>query len=131
MMPGTSDRSKDSYRKRILKKRTEIFKGLIRELNEGISKSPELKASLGSDPGDLSALNLDSHLRVSFARRYSSMLRQIDQALERVDDGNYGICEECGEKIDKKRLEIVPFTPLLCPLPEKNRGRKWMRGGLE
>jgi len=39
------------------------------------------------------------------------MLRQIDQALVRVDEGGYGICEECGEKIDKKRLEILPFTP--------------------
>lgn len=110
MMPRTSDHSKNSYRKRILKKRNEILKGLKKELNEGISKAPELKASLGSDVGDISALNVDSHLSVSFARRYSHMLKQIDQALARVDEGSYGICEECGEKIDKKRLEILPFT---------------------
>jgi DnaK suppressor protein len=111
MFPRTSVRSKDPYRTRILKKKGEILKGLSRELNEGISKGPELKGSFGSDMGDLSALNSDSHLSVSFARRYSSMLRQIDQALARVDEGNYGLCEKCGEKIDKKRLEILPFTP--------------------
>ncbi len=110
-MPRTPVHSKDSYRKRILKKRGEVPKGLSRELNEGISKGPELKASLGSDLGDQSALNLESYLSVSFARRYSSMLRQIDQALARVDEGNYGICEECGEEIDKKRLKILSFTP--------------------
>ena len=111
MMPRTSVGSKDSYRKRIVKKRGEFLKGLSQELNAGISKGPELKASLGSDVGDQSAQNLNSHLSISFARRYSSMLKQIDQALARVDEGNYGICEECGEKIDKKRLEILPFTP--------------------
>ena len=110
MMSRTAVRSKDWYRKRILKKRGKIIEGLSKELNEGISKGPELKAALGSDLGDLSALNLDSHLSVSLANRYSSMLRQVDQALERVEEGNYGICEECGEKIDKKRLEILPFT---------------------
>ena len=86
-----------------------------------------MKSSLGSDLGDLSTLNLDHRLSVSFARRYSDMLRQIDQALARVDKGNYGICEECGEKIDKKRLEILPFTPYCvhCQgrIEEENRRR--------
>ena len=128
-MPGTSVRSKDSYRKRILKKRGEILKGLSKELNEGISKTPELKASLGSDLEDQSALNLDSHLSVSFARRYSSMFRQIDQALAWVDEGNDGICEECGEKIDKKRLEILPFTPYCvnCQRRIDEENRRWAR----
>ncbi len=111
MMPRASVRSRDSYRRRILKKRGEILKGLSKELNEGIGKGTEFKASVGSDLGDLSALNLESHLRVSFARRYSDIIRQIDQALVRVDEGDYGICEECGEEIGKKRLEILPFTP--------------------
>jgi len=124
-MLRTSVRSKDSYRKRILKKRSEILKRLSKELNEGITKGPELKASPGSDLGDLSALSLDSHLSVSFVRRYSNMLRQIDQALARVDEGSYTICEECGEKIDKNRLEILPFAPycIQCQrrMEEENR----------
>src|SRR4030042_5960449 len=111
MMPATSDRSKDSYRKRILKKRNEILRGLSKELNKGISRGPELKSSLGSDLGDLSTLNLDSHLSVSFAKRYSDMLKQVDRALARVDERRYGLCEECGEKIDEKRLAILPFAP--------------------
>jgi len=127
MMSRTAVRSKDWYRKRILKKRGKIIEGLSKELNEGISKGPELKAALGSDLGDLSALNLDSHLSVSLANRYSSMLRQVDQALARVEEGNYGICEECGEKIDKKRLELLPFTPhcVHCQrrIEEENRRR--------
>jgi hypothetical protein len=61
MMPGTSDRSKSSYRKRIIKKRNDILKGLSKELSEGMSRGSEIKSSPGSDLGDLSALNLDSN----------------------------------------------------------------------
>ena len=109
-MRQTSDRSKGSYRKRILKKRNEILKGLSKALDGGITRGSELKSSLGSDLGDLSVLHSDSHLSVTFVKRYSNMLKQIDQALSRVDEGGYGLCDECGEKIDKKRLAILPFT---------------------
>jgi len=61
MMLRTSDRSKDTRRRKILRKRNEILRGLRKELNEGISKGPELKASVDSDLGDLSAMSLDSY----------------------------------------------------------------------
>ena len=35
-------------------------------------------------------------------------LRQIDEALQRLDQGNYGLCEVCGEPIAEKRLEVMP-----------------------
>jgi DnaK suppressor protein len=129
MIPATSIRSKDSYRKRILKKRNEILNGLKKELKERISRGPELKASLGSDLGDQSALSSDSHLSISFANRYSNILKQIDQALARVDEGNYGICEECGEKIDRKRLEILPFVPhcIRCQKRIEEENRRFSR----
>ncbi len=39
-------------------------------------------------------------------------LRQIDAALERVEDGTYGDCVKCGNEIAKERLELLPATPL-------------------
>src|SRR4030042_538640 len=111
MMANNSEASgcsKGDHRKMILEKRNEILIGLTKELAGVIKKGPELKLSLGSDSGDLSILNLNSDLSVSIAIRYSNMLRQIDQALERVEEGTYGRCEGCGEEIDKRRLEILP-----------------------
>jgi len=46
-------------------------------------------------------------------RRREMTLRGIAAALQRVDDGNYGICQSCEEPIDRKRLEFDP-TALLC-----------------
>jgi DnaK suppressor protein len=106
----TSGRSQEHHRKIILEKRQEVLKELDKELIERMYQGSELKLSLGSDLGDLSMLCSDSELSVSHVARYSNTLKQIDQALERVEGGSYGLCEECGEKIDKRRLEIIPFS---------------------
>jgi len=37
-------------------------------------------------------------------------IERVKQAIARIDSGNYGICEVCGEPIDKKRLEAVPYA---------------------
>ena len=38
-------------------------------------------------------------------------LRQVEDALERVSEGTYGVCEACGERIDPARLKTLPHTP--------------------
>jgi RNA polymerase-binding protein DksA len=42
-----------------------------------------------------------------------SNLKDVDRALERIDDGTYGLCERCGKPIDPDRLEARPWA-LLC-----------------
>jgi len=46
-------------------------------------------------------------------QRRAAMLRNIDAALRRIDDGTYGLCIDCGEPIDPRRLEFDP-TVLRC-----------------
>jgi len=46
-------------------------------------------------------------------RRREMMLQKISAALERVDNGDYGLCQSCGEMINRKRLEFDP-TAVLC-----------------
>jgi len=40
------------------------------------------------------------------------LLRKIDEALERIENGTYGICEICGKEIEKERLKAIPWTTL-------------------
>lgn len=49
----------------------------------------------------------------AFGRRRETMLRGIAAALERIDNGDYGLCESCEEMIDRRRLEFDP-TAVLC-----------------
>jgi DnaK suppressor protein len=52
-------------------------------------------------------------------------LELVEQALERIRDRTYGLCDECGGIITKKRLEAIPFAPLCIKCAERleNGGR--------
>jgi DnaK suppressor protein len=73
-------------------------------------------------------------------------LSEIDAALQRLEDGSYGICEHCEEPIRWERLDVLPVTRVCTPLPVRRRIRpippvhRWpgqvrspnpVRGGLE
>ena len=60
----------------------------------------------------MDALQAQAMAQASVQRR-EAMLRQIDAALKRIDDGEYGYCRDCGEPIDPRRLDVDP-TALLC-----------------
>lgn len=45
---------------------------------------------------------------VGFRQRFEFALEQVDLALTKLDDGTYGICEDCGGRIDRARLEVLP-----------------------
>lgn len=56
---------------------------------------------------------------------------EIDEALERLQDGRYGKCESCGKAIDLARLEVLPFTRLCVRCRQKTEDREAQRSGPE
>jgi len=102
----------DYFKNLILEKRKEIFE----ELNEG-----ELKESLQEGPGEnsyafhLADVGSDSNEREkSFivASIEGDILAELDEALERIKDGTYGMCVICDEPIHPHRLEAIPYAKL-------------------
>lgn len=51
-------------------------------------------------------------------------LEQIKQALQRLDDGTYGLCSECGELIPLERLDILPYAAL-CVRCQSQQEHRW------
>ena len=84
------------------------------ELVRDISRRSKATAVSGvSDIGDI----LDSvseertrELDMILTDREKQKLKQIDDALERIEENTYGFCEECGVKIPRARLKVVPFA---------------------
>jgi DnaK suppressor protein len=90
-------------------------------------KSNELRSSLkmpsanpmlhaAEDPYDSADWADKIHEEWIFLKRNSAdteLLRDLDDALERLDDGGYGTCEDCGVTISQKRLEAIPWA-LYC-----------------
>ncbi|MEA2203797.1 MAG: hypothetical protein QOE77_573 [Blastocatellia bacterium] len=60
------------------------------------------------DVVDKSQQDVNQELALQLGERASKMIAEIDQALQRIDDGTYGTCERCGKEISERRLEAVP-----------------------
>ena len=114
----------------ILKKEEDLLTKLRNEIRQKINKGVELKASQGSDSADLSAFNSDTSLSISFAGQYARSLREINQALKKVKERTYGVCEECGEKIPQGRLKALPFA-LFCVPCQSTREEEAVRNKRE
>jgi len=60
------------------------------------------------DSVDLSVLDLNKEIALRLGERGSQLVADIDQALLRMKEGSYGVCNRCGHPIDERRLEAVP-----------------------
>ena len=76
------------------------------EANGDLSSMPIHMADIGSD-------NFEQEFTLSLMESEEGTLDQIEASLERIEDGTYGQCEECGIRIPKTRLNAIPYT-MLC-----------------
>jgi DnaK suppressor protein len=62
------------------------------------------------DPTDRASLEADRNFMLRIRDRESKLIKKIKKALERIENGTFGICEKCGEDISLKRLQARPVT---------------------
>jgi DnaK suppressor protein len=65
-----------------------------------------------ADPLDRAALELERGMAVHMMERDRKLMLKIQKGLQKIDDGTFGICEECGADIDINRLKLRPVTEL-------------------
>ena len=73
-----------------------------------------------SDPNDAATQEEEFRLELRTRDRERKLIMKIDQALQRVDDGDYGYCEDTGEPIGIKRLEARPIATLCIEAQERH-----------
>lgn len=64
------------------------------------------------DPTDRASLESNRNFTLRIRDRERKLLGKIQEAIARIDDGSYGVCEECGERIGLERLKARPVTTL-------------------
>jgi DnaK suppressor protein len=102
------------------KKKLEHYKALLLKhrqqiINLGLlNKSEDLHVSEDdlADETDLASSLIQQQINCTIRDREYVKLRRIDLALERIQEGTYGHCEECEEEINSKRLDNQPWTEL-------------------
>jgi DnaK suppressor protein len=102
-------------KKFLAKAREQLLETKTRLLGEIDSESRaerESNKDEGMDSYDLASEERDREINFILSDRERVKLKQIDDALERLDDGAYGVCESCGLEIAEERLEAMPFSRL-------------------
>ena len=97
-----------AIRKKLLKQRQDLLSEAEHTLNSKISTEKESFP----DPTDQAVAELDNNFMLKLREREQKLLKKIDEAISRIDGGNYGVCESCGGEISVKRLEARPVTTL-------------------
>jgi RNA polymerase-binding protein DksA len=103
-----------AFKERLLAERERVL-GEISELEAELSIS--LEDSSGESPYDqhmaeTAGATLDREIDLSLQDNARGTLAQVDRALEKLEEGTYGICDKCGKPIGEGRLEIAPYSAL-------------------
>lgn len=101
-------RKLDEYKEVLLQLKSQILNGGILTSSSDLTISQDDLA----DEADLANSVIDQQVSFNMRQRELSKLRSIEIALEKVEDGTYGYCEECDEEIPEKRLTNQPWSSL-------------------
>jgi len=85
---------------------------LHREIEAGVREGRESGKEDGMDAYDLATEERDREINMILSDRERGKLQAIENAVERIDEGSYGICDSCESDIAEARLEAMPFTRL-------------------
>lgn len=106
-----------------------ILDTLKRELMDDIERTVHTlqdEATVFADPNDRASQESDIALELRNRDRERKLIKKIDEALKRIEDGEYGYCDNCGVEIGLRRLEARPTATLCidCKTLEEMRERQ-------
>ena len=114
-----NDRQREYFRERLLTWKEEILreaKETLQHLQDENQNHPDL--------ADLASSETDRAIELRARDRQRKLIAKIDAALQRIEDGTYGYCEETGEPISLKRLEARPIATLSVEAQERHERRE-------
>ena len=92
---------------------------LMRSINRNRAAADEITTENTEDEGDLATISHNKELLYNLHESDFQRLKSIQEALKRMDRGEYGECVRCGEDINEKRLMAVPWATLCIQCQEE------------
>ncbi len=92
------------------KKQLEGMKGnIITDVEQTLEEMTSQSGNI-PDPNDRASVESDRSFELRIRGRERKLMDKVDEALDRIDDGTYGVCDGCGDDIASKRLEARPVA---------------------
>lgn len=107
---ATKKRNKEALKKMLLEKKREIWNDIKEKLFDQLGKEYKKEIDTALDEGDKALADLAEETGLTIITLRKETLEKIDHALEKLDQGTYGICEDCNAEISEQRLKAVPFA---------------------
>ena len=98
-----------AYFRELLNERLQV---LLSEADKTVTGMTSDKNTTFPDPTDRANLETDRNFELRIRDRERKLILKIGETLTRIDEGTFGICEECGEEISEERLKARPVTTL-------------------
>lgn len=120
--PFMNPKQREYFRQKLLRWREDLLQetsDTLQHLQEGGLQEPDI--------ADRASLETDRSLELRTRDRARKLIAKIDEALERIKDGSYGICEETSEPISVRRLEARPIATLSLEAQERHERREKTR----
>ncbi len=117
--PFMNDRQREYFRVKLMHWRDDILKeakDTLQHLQDDNQNHPDL--------ADRASSETDRAIELRARDRQRKLIAKIDAALQRIDEGTYGYCEETGEPISLKRLEARPIATLSIEAQERHERRE-------
>ena len=105
----------DRFRKKLLKKKEELHRMVSKTEQYGREADEESS----QDVADKAASSYTKEFLFSHSSSERSIMQLVDEALDRVEDGSFGVCIACEDAIQARRLEAVPWTRYCISCQEK------------
>lgn len=117
----------------LVKKLNEDYQSLLGEARDELDNTADkhridLLNSEPGDTGDESLANALADFNVAQLDRHIQAMRDIEAALRRVKDGDYGVCTDCGDDVGFARLQAYP-TAKRCIVCQEKREREYVQEG--
>lgn len=106
----THEERKLRLRKLLINKRDDILREAKTEIGNFVRGDNRQLVETALDDGDWSVVDLSEDLNLKKLSTHKQNLNKIDEALRKLEEGSYGICEDCGAEISEERLRIIPFA---------------------
>ncbi len=103
----------------LLAKREALVQEIKQQLGQSLTDEQQRRLEAAMDSGDQALVDLEREMGISLQEMRNRERRMIDEALDSLDEGSYGMCADCGEEISEKRLLALPFARLCVDCQSK------------
>ena len=97
------------HRERLLTLRASLLGDMTKMEGDALNDHSKI-ISIPTDMEELGSDNTEQELTLNLLGSDEDILDQIEAAIQRIEDGGYGRCEDCGEQISKIRLDAIPYA---------------------